>query len=67
MTAILVPQSDSIVRPGCTECGAATHLVGIERERPGYDLHTFQCPTCANFELAVVEAAQVVTGTREVH
>ena len=35
--------SDSIARPGCSECGTATILVGIEAARPGYDLHTFQC------------------------
>jgi len=50
--------SDAIVRPKCSECGTATVLVGIEPapERPGYDLHTFQCPKCQNFELAVGKA-----------
>jgi hypothetical protein len=45
--------SDSIVRPHCSECGTATLLVGIEPERPGYDLHTFECPDCEHFETAV--------------
>ena len=51
------PHSDSIERPRCSECGAATLLVGIEPERPGYNLHTFQCPECENFETAVGKAA----------
>ena len=51
------PYSDSIDRPRCSECGTATVLVGIEPERPGYELHTFQCPKCENFELAVEKAA----------
>ena len=49
--------SDSIVRPNCSECGTATLLIGIEPQRPGYDLHTFQCPACDNFETAVGKAA----------
>jgi hypothetical protein len=60
MRAIFAPATphfDSIVRPDCAECGAATLLVGIEAERPGYDLHTFQCPDCGNFEVAVGKAA----------
>ena len=51
------PYSDSIVRPTCSECGAPTLLVGIEAERPGYELHTFQCPECEHFETAVEKAA----------
>jgi len=51
------PRSNSIVRPRCSECGTATVLVGIEPERPGYELHTFQCPMCQNFEIAVGKAA----------
>ena len=51
------PYSDSIVRPSCSECGSATVLVGIEPERPGYELHTFQCPNCEHFETAVGKAA----------
>jgi len=56
MRAIFTPateHSDAIVRPSCSECGTTTVLVGIEPERPGYDPHTFQCPNCQNFELAV--------------
>jgi hypothetical protein len=49
--------SDGIARPNCSECGTATLLIGIEPERPGYDLHTFQCPNCENFETEVGKAA----------
>ena len=49
--------SGSIERPSCSECGASTALVGIEAERPGYDLHTFECPKCENFETAIGKAA----------
>ena len=49
--------SDSIARPGCSECGTGTFLVGIEAERPGYELHTFQCPKCAHYETAIGKAA----------
>ena len=55
--ASATPHSDCIVRPSCSECGTATFLVGIEPERPGYELLTFQCPKCENFEIAVGEAA----------
>jgi hypothetical protein len=55
--APVTPHSDAIVRPSCSECGAATLLVGIEPERPGYELHTFECPTCRNFETAIGKAA----------
>jgi len=51
------PDSDSLVRPNCSKCGTATVLVGIEPERPGYELHTFQCPNCEHFETAVGKAA----------
>ena len=51
------PYSDSIERPGCAKCGTATLLVGLEPERPGYELHTFQCPNCEHYETAVAKAA----------
>ena len=60
MIAKLAPatsHSDSIARPGCSECGTATFLVGIEPERPGYETHTFQCPQCEHFETAIGKAA----------
>src|SRR5262245_40257468 len=55
------PYCDSIVRPKCPECGSAAFLVGIEPERPGYKLHTFQCPKCEHFETAVGKPHRPVT------
>ena len=49
--------SASIVRPKGSECGTATVLVGIEPDRPGCDLHTFQCPNCEHYETVVGKAA----------
>ena len=60
------PHSDSLLRPICSHCGTATFLVGIETAtltvgkgpaRPGYELHTFQCPKCEHFETVVGRAA----------
>jgi ribosomal protein S27E len=51
------PHSDSIVRPSCSDCGTATFLVGIEPQRPGYELLTFQCPKCEHFKTVVGIAA----------
>ena len=45
------------VRPVCSICGTATLLVGIEPERRGYELRTFECPTCIHFETAVGKIA----------
>jgi hypothetical protein len=50
------PHSDFIVQPNCSECGAPTSLVGIESERPGYELRTFQCLGCENFEVTIGKA-----------
>jgi hypothetical protein len=55
--ALATPHSDFIVRPNCSECGAPTSLVGIEAERPGYELRTFQCLGCDNLEVVVGKAA----------
>ena len=33
-------------RPACPKCKASMMLVSIEPERPGVDLHTFQCAVC---------------------
>jgi hypothetical protein len=52
-----IAHSDAIKRPGCSKCGTATNLFGIEEERPGYELRTFVCPKCEHFETAIEEAA----------
>jgi hypothetical protein len=60
MTAIFAsatPYLDAIARPNCSECGAETLLVGIEPERPGCDLYTFQCPNCEAFDTEVGKVA----------
>jgi hypothetical protein len=48
------PYSDSICATKLLRMrnsdGTATVLVGIEPERPGYELLTFQCPKCEHFE-----------------
>jgi hypothetical protein len=51
------PYSDSIKRPDCSKCGAAMRLFGIEAERPGYEVHSFECPTCKHVQIAVGKAA----------
>ena len=50
------PTTDAIVRPPCTKCGTKTFLAGIEPDRPGYELYTFECPRCGQFETSVAVA-----------
>jgi predicted RNA-binding Zn-ribbon protein involved in translation (DUF1610 family) len=38
--------SKSIKRHACPKCGMAMRLFGIENEKPGYELHSFECPAC---------------------
>ena len=62
MAAVIVfepatAHSEAVVRPVCSVCGTATLLVGIESERPGYELRTFERPTCRHFETAVGKIA----------
>jgi predicted RNA-binding Zn-ribbon protein involved in translation (DUF1610 family) len=42
--------SDAIKRIKCPKCGTGMLLFGIEPERPGYELHSFECPKCLNIE-----------------
>jgi hypothetical protein len=55
----LIPHSDAVVRPACSECGTGTVLVGIEQSRPGHELHTFECPTCEAFETTAAKATRL--------
>jgi hypothetical protein len=48
--------SDSIKRPECSKCGTKLRLFGIEPERPGYELHSFECPNCNRIETAIGKA-----------
>ena len=33
-------------RPACSRCKSSMMLVGVEPERLGVDLHTFECAVC---------------------
>jgi hypothetical protein len=48
--------SDSISRPTCSQCGAWTRLFGIEPERPGFELHSFECSKCHHIETRIGKA-----------
>jgi hypothetical protein len=41
---------DVIKSPRCSKCGETMALRLIEPERPGFDLHTFDCPKCCESE-----------------
>ena len=47
------PNSNSIERQKCSQCGTATALFGAEPERPGHELLTFVCPKCQHIDTAV--------------
>ena len=49
-TLTIIYSDDVVRRPACSECRAATLLVGIEQSRRGHELHTFECPICAAFQ-----------------
>ena len=51
------PHTDSIKRPDCSKCRTAMRLFGIEAEKPGYELHSFECPKCHHIETAIGRAA----------
>jgi hypothetical protein len=46
--------SRAIIRPPCPKCGTTMMLARIEPHTPGYDMRTFECPTCHYSESAVV-------------
>jgi ribosomal protein S27E len=50
------PHSNSIVRPKCAKCGTKTRLFGIESEKPGYELLSFECPKCRHIQTAIGKA-----------
>jgi hypothetical protein len=49
--------SVSIGRPHCSKCGTKMRLFGIEPERPGYELHSFECPKCRYVEVKAGKSA----------
>lgn len=42
----VTPQTEAIVRPLCSKCGAKTWLSRIEPDSPGHEKRTFECPAC---------------------
>ena len=44
-------------RPACPKCKARMMLLSIEPERPGVDLHTFECAVC-NHVLTTLAASE---------
>lgn len=44
------PHSDSIVRPDCPKCSTRMRLFGIEPNKPGFELLSFECPGCHHIE-----------------
>jgi hypothetical protein len=53
---LATPHWDSILRPDCAVCGTRMRLFGIEAERPGYELHSFECPNCNHIQVAIGKA-----------
>jgi len=47
----------ALQRPGCPICKSSMMLVSIESERPGVDLHRFQCAVC-NHVLTILAACE---------
>lgn len=45
------PHSDAIERPICPRCGTKMRLFAIEPDKPGYELHTFECSKCITLKL----------------
>jgi hypothetical protein len=51
------PHSDTIKRPDCSECGTLTRLFGIEPEKPGFELLSFECPACRHIQTEIGKEA----------
>lgn len=49
------PHSDLIARLACSKCGTGMDLFGIEDDRQGYELHSFECPDCHHIGTAVAK------------
>jgi hypothetical protein len=43
-------------RPDCPTCGTGMRLFGIEPEKPGFELHSFECPKCRRIETRIGKA-----------
>ena len=42
-------------RPRCPRCTAQMYLARIEPGHPGFDLRTFECPSCKHSESVLVK------------
>jgi predicted RNA-binding Zn-ribbon protein involved in translation (DUF1610 family) len=54
------PHWNSIQRPDCAECGTKMRLFGIEAERPGYELYSFECPNCDHIQVAIGKRSRLL-------
>jgi len=48
---VSTPHSDA--RPTCPKCSTEMRLFGIESDRPGFELRTFQCSNCQRILTAI--------------
>ena len=62
----------TIQRPVCPRCKASMMLLSTEPERPGVDLHSFQCAVCnhslttlAAYEDPMYSATIMMRGARQ--
>ena len=57
------PHSNSISRLNCSKCGTATLLFGIEPEKPGHELRSFDCPKCNHIETVIGKSEAALVGS----
>jgi hypothetical protein len=57
--------SRAITRPPCRKCGTTMVLARIAPHTPGYDMRTFECPSCNYSESSVVHFGGVGSDTRD--
>jgi transposase-like protein len=43
--------SNAIKRPDCPRCGVKMRLFKIGPKKPGYELHSFECPKCITLKI----------------
>ena len=44
-------------RPRCPKCAKQMYLAHMEPNQPGFDLRTFECPSCEHSESIVIKNA----------
>ena len=55
MARIIDKPPKVFMRPACSTCGSRVLLVRVFPDKPGYDLHTYECPRCADETTEIVE------------